>query len=115
LSSTGQVNCHQTLFALNETITLYDLTNTFFEGVAKGNTKAKRGHSKEKRSDCPLVTLALVLDGSCFPIRSEVFAGNVREPKTWSRWCSICAQSLRQRRRGEHRLAQGPELPLSRR
>ena len=70
------------LFALSETITLYDLTNTFFEGTARGNAKAQRGHSKEKRSDGPLVTLALVLDGSGFPKRSEVFAGNVSEPKT---------------------------------
>jgi hypothetical protein len=60
------------LFSLTETITLYDLTNTFFEGTASANPKAKRGHSKEKRSDCPLVTLALVLDGSGFPKRSEV-------------------------------------------
>lgn len=70
------------LFALQETITLYDLTNTFFEGTASANAKAKRGHSKEKRSGCPLVTLALVLDASGFPKRSEVFAGNVSEPKT---------------------------------
>jgi transposase len=70
------------LFSLAETITLYDVTNTFFEGTASANAKAQRGHSKEKRSDCPLVTLALVLDGSGFPKRSEVFAGNVSEPKT---------------------------------
>jgi transposase len=70
------------LFALTETITLYDLTNTFFEGTASGNPKAKRGHSKEKRTDCPLVTLGLVLDASGFPKRSQVFAGNVSEPKT---------------------------------
>ena len=70
------------LFALAETITLYDLTNTFFEGTARGNAKAQHGHSKEKRSDCPLVTLALVPDGSGFPKRSEVFAGNISEPKT---------------------------------
>jgi len=70
------------LFSLNETITLYDLTNTFFEGTAKTNAKAKRGHSKEKRSGCPLVTLALVLDGSGFPKRSEIFAGNVSEAET---------------------------------
>jgi transposase len=73
------------LFALAETITLYDLTNTFFEGTASANAKAQRGHSKEKRTDCPLVTLALVLDGSGFPKRSEVFAGNVSEPKTLER------------------------------
>jgi transposase len=70
------------LFSLAETVTLYDLTNTFFEGTASANPKAKHGHSKEKRSDCPLVTLALVLDASGFPKRSEVFAGNVSEPKT---------------------------------
>jgi transposase len=70
------------LFALAETITLYDLTNTFFEGAASANPKAQRGHSKEKRTDCPLVTLALVLDGSGFPKRSAVFEGNVSEPKT---------------------------------
>ena len=70
------------LFSLTETMTLYDLTNTFFEGTASGNAKAQRGHSKEKRTDCPLVTLALVLDASGFPKRSEVFAGNVSEPAT---------------------------------
>jgi hypothetical protein len=39
------------LFALETTVTLYDLTNTSFEGGAAGNHKGQRGHSKEKRSD----------------------------------------------------------------
>lgn len=72
----------QALFGFGETITLYDLTNTYFEGVAAGVPKAKRGRSKEKRSDCPLVTLALVLDVSGFPKRSRIFAGNVGEAST---------------------------------
>lgn len=72
----------KTLFRIEETITLYDLTNTYFEGIAAGIAKAKRGRSKEKRSDCPLVTLALVLDVSGFPKRSRLFAGNVAEAKT---------------------------------
>lgn len=71
-----------TLFNFNETITLYDLTNTFFEGDAKTNPKAKRGRSKEKRNDCPLVTLGLVLDGSGFPRKSQLFPGNASEPQT---------------------------------
>jgi len=54
------------LFQLQETIILYDLTNTFFEGTGKYNDKAHFGHSKEKRTDCPLVTLGLVLDGDGF-------------------------------------------------
>lgn len=70
------------LFGFDETITLYDLTNTFFEGEAKSNPQAKRGRSKEKRSDCPLVTLGLVLDGSGFPRKSQVFPGNASEPQT---------------------------------
>jgi len=72
----------QSLFGFQETITLYDLTNTYFEGMASGIDKAKRGRSKEKRSDCPLVTLALVLDVSGFPKRSRIFAGNVGEAGT---------------------------------
>ena len=70
------------LFEFQETITLYDLTNTYFEGSSNANKLGKRGHSKEKRSDCPLVTLALVLDSSGFPKRSKVFEGNVSEPST---------------------------------
>ena len=70
------------LFGLGHTVTLYDLTNTFFEGQAADQPKAQRGHSKEKRSDCALLTLGLVLDGSGFVRRSEVFAGRVDEDKT---------------------------------
>jgi transposase len=65
-----------------QTITLYDLTNTYFEGVAAGVSKAKRGHSKECRSDCPLVTLAMALDASGFVRRVQFFAGNASEPTT---------------------------------
>lgn len=72
----------RTLFALEEAVTLYDLTNTYFEGAAAANPKAKRGRSKEKRRDCPLVTLGLVLDGSGFVRRSKTFAGNVFEGNT---------------------------------
>ncbi len=70
------------LFDLHPTVTLYDLTNTYFEGEASGQPKARRGHSKDKRTDCPLLTLGLVLDASGFVRRSQVFAGNVREHHT---------------------------------
>ena len=70
------------LFELQRTVTLFDLTNTYLEGSAKRQKRAKRGHSKEKRSDCPLITLALVIDGSGFVERSRVFDGNVAESKT---------------------------------
>ena len=70
------------LFDLQPTVTLYDLTDTCFEGEASAQPQAKRGHSKEKRSDCPLLTLGLMLDASGFVRRSQVFAGNVREHRT---------------------------------
>jgi hypothetical protein len=70
------------LFALKEQIILYDLTNTYFEGRALGNPKAQFGLSKEKRSDCRLVTLGLVIDGNGFPKCSRIFSGNQSEPKT---------------------------------
>jgi hypothetical protein len=69
----------QDLFGLPVTVTLYDITNTYFEAPATENPKAARGRSKEKRADCPLVTLGLVLDGSGFVRRSKMFAGNVVE------------------------------------
>ena len=70
------------LFELTPTVTLYDLTNTYYEGDVAAQPEARRGHSKEKRSDCKLLTLGLVLDGGGFVRRSRVFAGNVREDRT---------------------------------
>lgn len=70
-------------FGLEEKIILYDLTNTFLTGAAPRSERlAKRGRSKQKRSDCPLVTLALVLDEDGFPKASRVFPGNASEPET---------------------------------
>ena len=67
------------LFSLKETIILYDLTNTYFTGEAAGY---KRGKSKERRTDRPLVTLGLVLDEKGFVKGSRIFEGNVSEPTT---------------------------------
>ncbi len=72
----------RSLFDLKPTIALCDLTNTFYEGRAPIQPKARRGHSKERRSDCPLLSLGLVLDASGFVRRSRVFAGNVTEHRT---------------------------------
>jgi Transposase DDE domain len=70
------------LFTLPATVTLYDLTNTYFEGTAADNPKAARGRSKEKRTGCPLVTLGMVLDSSGFVRRSKMFPGNIAESST---------------------------------
>jgi transposase len=72
----------QELFPSSVSLFLYDLTNTYFEGQALKNTLAKRGHSKEKRNDRPLVTLALLVDNQGFPIFSQIYKGNQSEPAT---------------------------------
>ncbi len=80
----------ETLFNRPPVVTLYDLTNTYFEGEVPGQPKAKHGHSKERRtvsvSDAPLLTLpeglGAVLDSSGFLRRTEIFPGNVVEAHT---------------------------------
>ena len=86
----------RSLFNLEEKIILYDLTNTFFEGSGRYNGKAHFGLSKEKRSDCLLVTLGLVLDGDGFPKRTEVFEGNVSEAGTLERMITTLSGAERQ-------------------
>lgn len=70
------------LHSLVDQVYLYDLTNTYFEGSKLKSELCKRGKSKEKRSDCPLVTLALVVDQNGFPVFSKIYSGNQSEPKT---------------------------------
>lgn len=78
----------RSIFNLRESIILYDLTNTYLEGRAKAMPKAKFGRSKEKRSDCRLLTLGLVIDDQGFPKRSKVMEGSVSEPGTLSQMIS---------------------------
>jgi transposase len=70
------VERERTLFGLKETIYLYDLTSTYFEGQALANPKAMRGYSRDKRPDCKQVVVGLVLDSEGFPKAHEVFTGN---------------------------------------
>jgi len=58
------------------------LTNSYFEGECRRNSKAKRGHSKEKRSDCPLLSLGLIIDRAGFIIGHEVLEGNRHDCRT---------------------------------
>ena len=70
------------IFPTKNTLFLYDLTNTYFEGAAKGNSAAKRGKSKDRRSDCPLICLALLVDSRGYPLFSQIYSGNQSEPET---------------------------------
>ena len=71
------------LFSLDEQIVLYDLTNTYFEGQCAGNPKAAYGKSKERRSDCKLATMGLIVDGAGFAKYSSIYPGNQYEAATF--------------------------------
>ncbi len=70
------------LFDLDETIFLYDLTNTYFEGRKSQSTIAGFGRSKEKRNDRPLITLALVVNQMGLPKQSRILSGTCAETET---------------------------------
>jgi hypothetical protein len=73
------------LFDLQDKIYLYDLTNTYFEGRRVKSKLAKYGRSKEKRSDCKLVVLALVVNVEGFIKYSNIFEGNTSDNATLPR------------------------------
>jgi transposase len=71
----------RSLFGLKETILLYDLTSTYFEGLT-GAPKARHGYSRDHRGDCLQVVVGLVLDGQGYAKAHEVFEGNRRDSTT---------------------------------
>src|SRR5713226_241344 len=64
------------LFALQYDLLLYDVTSTYFEGLAERNPLAQRGYSRDHRPDCKQVCIALVVTREGMPVGYEVFAGN---------------------------------------
>jgi transposase len=64
------------LFTQDFDLLLYDVTSTYFEGQARANPQAQRGHSRDHRSDCKQVCIGLVVTRDGFPLAYEVFAGN---------------------------------------
>lgn len=72
----------KTLFNLDDTVYLYDLTSTYFEGEAASNPQAQRGYSRDKRGDAKQVLVGLVLDRDGFPKAHEIFDGNRQDRTT---------------------------------
>lgn len=71
-----------TLFRLDYDLLLYDLTSTYFEGLAESNDLARRGYSRDHRSDCKQVVLALVVTREGFPLAHLTLAGNTQDLQT---------------------------------
>ena len=70
------------LFDLQDKIILYDLTNSYFEGRKLTSILASFAKSKEKRQDCKLITLALVVNVEGFVKYSKIYRGNIGEIAT---------------------------------
>lgn len=70
------------LFSLEYELLLYDVTSTYFEGEAKGNRLAARGHSRDHRPDCKQVCIGLVVTREGIPLGYEVFEGNRNDVTT---------------------------------
>jgi transposase len=70
------------LFGREYTTLLYDLTSTYFEGLADENDLAQRGYSRDHRSDCKQVVVALVLSREGFPLAHRTWAGNTQDLQT---------------------------------
>ena len=79
---TALIERERSLFKLDQTIYLYDLTSTYFEGTCAHNPKAKLGHSRDHRSDCKQLVVGLVLNRDGFALAHEIFAGNTRDHLT---------------------------------
>jgi transposase len=72
------------LFNVSFDVLLYDLTSTYFECDPPQEDDAKRrfGHSRDKRSDCVQVVIALVVTPEGLPLAYEVLAGNTADNTT---------------------------------
>lgn len=70
------------LFDLDQTVFLYDVTSTYFEGCALANPKAQRGYSRDHRGDCKQVLVGLAVNRDGFPLAHEVMAGNRHDSTT---------------------------------
>ena len=79
------------LFDLEDKIILYDLTNTYFEGEKRHSKKARHGRSKEKRSDCPLFVLALVVNVEGFIKYSAILRVITRTAAASRIYCINCS------------------------
>lgn len=75
----------RTYFGGESSLILYDLTNSYFEGSCEANPKAEYSkNQKEKRTDCPQIVIALILDGEGFCRRHFTFKGKMSDSKSLS-------------------------------
>ena len=72
----------KTLFDARFDVLLYDLTSTYFEGLCEEIPKAKHGYSRDGRSDCRQIVIALIVTSDGLPLAYEVMPGNTADCTT---------------------------------
>jgi transposase len=87
------------LFGADFEVLLYDLTSTYFEGEMEQNPKARRGYSRDGRSDCLQLVIALVVTPDGFPLAYEVMNGNTSDRATLRGFLSEIEQTYGKARR----------------
>src|ERR1700682_2217086 len=70
------------LFGAEFDVLLYDLTSTYVEGAAEKNPMMGRGYSRDHRSDCEQMVIALIVNREGFPFSYETFDGNRADVST---------------------------------
>lgn len=72
------------LFSASYDVLLYDLTSTYFESDPPDSQEGLRrfGYSRDKRSDCVQVVIALIVTPEGFPVAYEVMPGNTSDKTT---------------------------------
>lgn len=88
----------ESLFGARPSIFIYDLTNTYFEGKCLKNPDARYGKSKEKRSDCPLVSIAIAYSAEGLPLSHKVFAGNQNDGASFPEMLDILEEQWEEMR-----------------
>jgi hypothetical protein len=75
-------NRYGELFGAEFDVLLYDLTSTYVEGAAENNPMVRRGYSRDHRSDCEQLVIALIVNNEGFPFSYETFDGNRTDVST---------------------------------
>ena len=88
----------KSLFDLDDTIYLYDLTSIYFEGECLLNSQAKRGYSRDKRFDAKQVVVGLVIDRDGVPKAHEIFSGNRKDCTTLDEMLDILEKRVPERK-----------------
>src|ERR1700693_5155761 len=70
------------LFGAEFDVLLYDLTSTYVEGAAERNPMMRRGYSRDHRTDCEQMVIALIVNSEVFPFSYETFDGNRADVST---------------------------------